>query len=296
MLAQGVTFITLLPFILLLVAVLGLWIHRTVWIAALAAALTAGYYTGALQGAAVLWIAVLAALALLHARVKTRSMGGIVQAAAGLAFFLFALVMGLALLPGFPRTVVIDAVMLSPDALPYSLGLGFPKVVGGILILGLIHQARLRSWRELGEVLKRIAPVFALTIVAVMTCALALGYVRFDAKWTSLFLLWAVANLFFTCMAEEAFFRGFLQHELARIGSNRQLAGAVALVIAAVLFGLVHLGGGWKYAVAATVAGLGYGWAYHRTQRVEAAMAVHFGLNATHFLLFTYPALASTPT
>lgn len=294
MFAPGVTFITLLPFILLLVAVLGLWIHRAVWISVLTAAVAAGYHTDALQGAAALWIAVLAALAFLFARVKARPMGGIAQVAAGLAFFLFALVMGLALLPGFPRTVVVDSVVLSPGALPYSLGLGFPKVVGGIVVLGLIHEIRVRSWRELREVLKRTAPAFALTIVAVMICALVLGYVRFDAKWTSLFLIWALANLFFTCLSEEAFFRSFLQHELARIGSNRQLAGVVALVIAAVLFGLVHFGGGWKYALAATIAGLGYGWAYHRTQRVEAAMTVHFGLNATHFLLFTYPALANS--
>jgi membrane protease YdiL (CAAX protease family) len=286
---------TLLPFVLLLVAVMGIWIHRTVWVTALAAAVAAGYYTGALHDTAALWIAVLAALALLYARVKAQSAGGVAQVAAGLAFFSFALVMGLALLPGFPRTAVASSVQLSPDALPYSLGLGFPKVVGGIFILGLIHQARVHSWRELGQVLKRTAPVFALTIVAVMTCALALGYVRFDAKWTSLFLLWALANLFFTCMAEEAFFRGFLQHELARIGSNRRIAGLIALVIAAGLFGLVHLGGGWKYAIAATIAGLGYGWAYLRTQRVEAPMAVHFGFNATHFLLFTYPALAAAP-
>jgi membrane protease YdiL (CAAX protease family) len=67
----------------------------------------------------------------------------------------------------------------------------------------------------------------------------------------------------------------------------------VALGVTAILFGLAHFGGGWQYVCAATVAGLGYGWAYQRTQRVEAAMAVHFGNNALHFLLFTYPSLAT---
>lgn len=284
--------IALLPFLLLLLAVLGLWIHRLAWMGALALAVAVGYATGAVHGLAALWLVVLGTLAWLYARVRTRASPVPVQLGAGLGFFAFALAMGLALLPGFPRTVVVEGARLSPDALPYTLGLGFPKVAGGIFILGLVHEARVRSWREFGDVLKRAAPVLAATLVAVMLCALALGYVRFDAKWTSLFFLWAAANLFFTCLSEEAFFRGFLQRELARIGSNRQVSALVALAIAAVLFGLVHLGGGWKYAVAATVAGLGYGWAYHRTQRVEAAMAVHFGLNATHFLFFTYPALA----
>jgi hypothetical protein len=96
-------------------------------------------------------------------------------------------------------------------------------------------------------------------------------------------------NLFFTCLSEEAFFRGFLQQELSRIGGLPHIAALVALVVSALLFGLVHFAGGWTYVVAGIVAGLGSGWAYHRTQRIESAMAVHFGVNAVHFLLFTYP-------
>jgi uncharacterized protein len=63
----------------------------------------------------------------------------------------------------------------------------------------------------------------------------------------------------------------------------------VALLVASALFGLAHFGGGWLYVIAATLAGLGYGWAYLRTKRIEASMFVHFALNATHFLFFTYP-------
>ena len=59
-----------LPFVLLLAAVLGLWIHRVVWIGALIAAIVAGYFTGALQGLAALWIAILAALAIDYQRVR----------------------------------------------------------------------------------------------------------------------------------------------------------------------------------------------------------------------------------
>jgi membrane protease YdiL (CAAX protease family) len=291
MFAPGVSFLTLLPFLLLLAAVLGLWIHRMAWMSALAAAVLVGYFTGALQGAAAIWIGMAGLLALSYARAKA-SRGAAAQLATGASFFAFALVMGLELLPGMARIVVIDPVVLSDGALPYSLALGFPKVVGGIFILGLIHESRISSWRELGNVLRKTMPVFAITIAAVLACALALGYVRFDARWTPMFFAWALANLFFTCLSEEAFFRGFLQHELSRVGSNRESSRVIAWLFAAGLFGLVHLGGGWKFAVAATIAGLGYGWSYHRTQRVEAAMAVHFGLNASHFLLFTYPALA----
>lgn len=287
--------VKLVPFALLLVSVICLWISLRGWILCLAAAVLAAYFTGALSGPAFVWIGILGLTARMYASRKARA--GLPHAGAhrlltGIVFLILAVVIGLALLPGFPRTTVIDRVTLTPDALPYSLGLGFPKVVAGIFIIGFIHREGVRSWRELGAVLARAAPVFLVTAFAVMALALALGYVRFEPKWTVLFIPWAIANLFFTCLSEEAFFRGFVQRELSDIGGNRKLASIAALAVAAVFFGLVHLVGGWKYALAATVAGLGYGWAYLRTQRVEAPMAVHFALNATHFLLFTYPALA----
>jgi hypothetical protein len=86
--------------------------------------------------------------------------------------------------------------------------------------------------------------------------------------------------------------RGFVQHELARIGSNAKLAAILALVVSAVLFGLAHFAGGLTYVIAGILAGLGYCLAYQLTRRIEAAIAVHFALNATHFLLFTYPSVA----
>ncbi len=280
--------ISQLPFVLLLLAVLGLWVHRGASLALLAAAVVAAYFTGALAGMAALWIALLGALAWAHSRAT-----GWRCLATGVAFAVFAVAMGLALLPGFPRFVLAENVVLSPGALPYTLGLGFPKVVGGIFILVFMHPERVRSWRELGGVLQRVVPVYLLTVVAVMAITLAMGYVKFDPKWAPLFFTWAIANLFFTCLSEEAFFRGFLQREIARMGSDRRLAAVVAIVVSSAVFGLAHFGGGWKYALAAAIAGVGYGIAYHRTQRVEGSMAVHFGLNAAHFLLFTYPALAA---
>ena len=79
------------------------------------------------------------------------------------------------------------------------------------------------------------------------------------------------------------------QSELARAGGSRPAWNVAALVVAAVLFGLLHYAGGLQYVIAGIVAGAGYGWAYLRTGRIEAAMAVHFLVNAAHFLLFVYP-------
>ena len=286
---------TYLPFILLLTAVLGLWVHRTVWITALAAAVIAGIFTGALHWLAAVWIALLAALAMAYVHVRAlpaTPRKAILQTAVGLAFFIYALAMGLALLPGFHRVVLTQPVVLSAGAAPHGISVGFPKVVTGIIILGLINPLLVHSWRELSRVLARALPVFLITAAVGMAVVVLMGYSSFAPKWTALFLLFAPINLFFTCLSEEAFFRGFVQHEIARIGANRALAAGIGLTIGAILFGLAHFGGGIHYVIAAAIAGLGYGWAFMRTQRIEAAMAVHFGVNAVHFLLFTYPRLA----
>jgi uncharacterized protein len=283
-----------LPFLLLLTAVFGLWMHRAIWVMALVAAIVAGYFCGALHDLAALWIALLAVLAIAYRRARdsTSPSRPVWQALAGLAFFAFALAMGLALLPGFTRVVLVDAAALSPGAAPYDIAVGFPKVVTGILILGLINPVLVRSWSEFARVLARAAPVFAITALVALAAVLVMGYTSFAPKWTAIFLLWAPINLFFTCLSEEAFFRGFVQHELSRVGPRPALAAGLALAIAAVLFGLAHFAGGPLYVLAAAIAGVGYGWAFMRTQRIEAAMAVHFGVNALHFLLFTYPRLA----
>lgn len=278
---------TLFPFLALFLAVIGLWVDSRLSLGLLAVAVIAAYFSGALTGNAALWIALLGALAWAHSRAT-----GWRCIVTGIAFAVFAVAMGLPLLPGFPRVVLAENVVLSPGALPYTLGLGFPKVVGGIFILAFMHPERVRSWRELAGVLGRVVPIYLLTVVAVMAVTLAMGYVKFDPKWTTLFFAWALTNLFFTCLSEEAFFRGFLQRELARMGGHRRRAAIIAVAVSSVVFGLAHFAGGWKYALAAAIAGAGYGIAYHRTQRVEGSMAVHFGLNAAHFLLFTYPALA----
>lgn len=276
-----------LPFALLLGAVLSLWVRRDLALWVLALSVVVAHYTGALDFAAPLWIALLGVVAYLYA-----SRTGLQKQALRLVFLLYAVALGLLLIPGFPRTVLVEHLVLSSGALPYDLSVGFAKIVTGIFILAFMHPERVRSWRELAGVLVRVAPVFLATALIVMVLTLSLGYVKFDPKISTLFVTWALVNLFFTCLSEEAFFRGFLQREIAQMGSNPKVSGMLALAIASLAFGLVHLGGGWKYALAATLAGVGYGIAYQRTQRIEGSMAVHFGLNATHFLLFTYPALA----
>ena len=65
----------------------------------------------------------------------------------------------------------------------------------------------------------------------------------------------------------------------------------IALAVGGVVFGLVHLAGGWTYVALATLAGLGYGWIYGASGSIAASILAHTGLNLLHFLFFSYPGL-----
>ena len=122
--------------------------------------------------------------------------------------------------------------------------------------------------------------------VLLLYCAVLLGGLAFERHtpdWLGPFML---ANLFFVSLAEEALFRGYLQQRLKQV-----VGGIPALLLSALLFGLVHLSGGLLLVIFATLAGLLYGLAWHWSGRLWLATALHFGLNLTHLLFFTYPAL-----
>lgn len=196
-------------------------------------------------------------------------------------------------IPGFDNPVLLRDHLFTPDAAPYTQHANFDKGSMGLLLL-VYCCARINgadAWRAM---LARVLPVLAGTCAAVVVTALLLGYVRFDVKLPAYTPVFLAVNLFFTCVAEEALFRGVLQQRLTTWLRARSTprAGLVALLAVALLFGTAHAGGGWGHVALATLAGAGYGLAFLRTARIEASILVHFAVNATHFIGFTYPRLA----
>jgi membrane protease YdiL (CAAX protease family) len=211
--------------------------------------------------------------------------------ATGVAAFLFALHR----MPGFYNPVVADAVRFSSDALPYRMRFNVDTAAAGIVLMAVFCRP-IRAADEWRAMLARVWPVVLSVLVVVLGCGWAIGYVRPDVKWTPYSGWFLAANLLFTCVTEEAFFRGFLLQRLADgLAPRLQLraAAAIAVIVSTLLFGLAHAAGGPALVVLATIAGLHYALAYLRSGRIEGAILTHFALNAVHFIAFTYPALAA---
>lgn len=284
---------------LLTLALLSLWIiprqfgaaaERYGWAIPFAFALVVALCTGILQPVALVGLAALALVAIGFARAPA---GAWQRSVAGVAILLLGAAFMSHQLPGFDNPRVLSAVRLSPDASPYSLRLNFDKAAFGLLFLGICHS-RIATGREWRAMSRAAASVAAGLLVLMTLLALGSTYVRFDPKFPAEAWLWMWANLFLTCVGEEALFRGLVQRQLQRSWEGKFRAGKwLAVMTAAVLFGLAHFGGGLAYVVLSTIAGMGYGWVYLRAGgRIEAAILTHFALNALHFSGFTYPALA----
>jgi membrane protease YdiL (CAAX protease family) len=194
-------------------------------------------------------------------------------------------------LPGFHNPVLVADAHFSAHSGPFTQYVNFDKTAVGLILLATLCE-RARSRADLRKVLARALPIAIVGSAAVLGLALWMAYVKFDCKlpaYTPTFLL---VNLLGACVAEEAFFRGVLQHRLAQALKKRAWGSWAAITISALLFGLAHIGGGTKLAVIAAAAGLVYAYSYHRTQKIEAAILAHFLLNALHFMFFSYPYVA----
>jgi membrane protease YdiL (CAAX protease family) len=115
-----------------------------------------------------------------------------------------------------------------------------------------------RTWLNVGVI------VGCPTIVACLGVAALMGFGSWAPKWPDWGWLWVANNLALVTLAEEAFFRGYIQGGLERQLAAFRQGQWIALCVAALIFGLAHLAGGWKLVVLAGLAGLGYGLAYRR--------------------------------
>jgi len=118
--------------------------------------------------------------------------------------------------------------------------------------------------------------------------AYILRYVTFAPQTPENFWWWAFGNLFFYCIAEEAFFRGFIQMEIYRAMQKSRWGAFVAIVLAALTFAAMHLQHALSipYLIMVFAAGMIFGLVYHLTRSIESAILIHFFVNVLHKTVF----------
>lgn len=167
---------------------------------------------------------------------------------------MLAVALTLHLMPGFHNPKILDLVKAGPESAPFTLYFNFDKALTPFVLLictGSLFVRETLPPRPLWQWL-----VLLLTVPALLLLAVLLGGLKIEPHWPQWLLPFALANLFFVALAEEALFRGYLQQRLAGF-----MHPAVALVIQALIFGSVHLAGGLLLVIFASLAGVIYGLA-----------------------------------
>jgi membrane protease YdiL (CAAX protease family) len=286
----------ILTFGTLAAAIAALWLpapevrgdRSWLWAPVLGLACLAGVATGFLTWQAPCWLALYAALALWARETSNRWLRVPLMLLTWVAPFLFAAHR----FPGFANPLLADQLQFSAGAPAFSIRANFDMAAVGAILAGVFCQ-RMRTLGEWLQMLRKVWPVTVSTLIVVLGLGMLMGYVRPDLKWTPYSLYFLGANLLFTCVTEEAFFRGFTFAGLSRLMSRWRFGTLAAGIVSALLFGIAHARGGALLIVLATVAGLHYAAAYAVSKRVEGAILTHFALNAVHFVAFTYPNLSS---
>lgn len=196
-------------------------------------------------------------------------------------------------IPGFHNILYFDGITISSKSSPYTSYINFDKPLLVLLLLYYYNK------RKLYETKFASAFIYGLLLGVVAAATLSIlsvyaKFIKFDPKMPEILGVWVVMNLV-VVIAEEAFFRGFLQTSLM-FGLKKYkipptYAGFISVTIVSILFGLAHFAGGPTYMAISALAGLFYGYALYKTGMIESGILVHFLVNLTHICLFTYPSM-----
>jgi uncharacterized protein len=217
----------------------------------------------------------------------------------GYAFLMFGLLVAFAMGVHFPRDafnneVVVSTLRITPDATPFTQYLNFDKgIAGALLLLFVVRTAP--NFEHFVRSLKFASLVSVATLLLFVPLVLLFDHARFAPKWPEFALTFLFANLFFTVIAEECFFRGVIQEYAHRFIDKRGfdvLWHYAAIAVLSLPFAVVHITTSWVSFALVVLAGCSYGFVYFRTRSIESAVFVHFIVNAFHFFLFTYPQVA----
>ncbi len=205
--------------------------------------------------------------------------------------FLVFLILSVLLLTHYmeavPSLKIFDQLLFAEGSAPFDLYLNYDKVYLAVVLFLMLP--RLERQVKLRNSVPIIVKYYVLAAILLLPLALILGIVKWEAHSNPYILIWAINNFFFVAFAEEVIFRRYVQTGLLHYFRSTQYGDFLAIFGAALLFGLAHWTGGFTNVMLASLAGVFYGFCFYQTSNVRSALVLHFMVNLTHALFFTYP-------
>lgn len=284
-----------LAFFAIAMSLLSLWIRKTAWLWASFAAISLilAVSSHIIHPVACIPLGLIFFLGwILHLPIK-----GLLRLTVFGSLFIIAAALCFHFIPGFTNWNLASKMRLSQGGLPYDLWMNYDKAFVGLLLLvwytPLIQT--IAGWKEL---LYKSALWILACVCILLFLSQILKVVAWDPKLPSIFLPWLFINWIFVVIPEEALLRGVLLKELCVFFGGKPKGKILALLVSTLIFTLFHLA--WiaylPFLLLVFVAGLSYGALYLWTGKIESSILCHGIVNTLHFLLFTYPALASIAT
>ena len=212
-----------------------------------------------------------------------------------LCWFL-AIVLGIAIglyrPSGFSYPLVFSTNQLYEGGLPFSLYVNTAKLFAGYIIICFLFSPKSQGDIYIRSSLQQYVFAVSLGVIVVLIAGLFLG-LEFHLKSLNYIVMFGLANLLVTCIAEEAFMRLLLQAQIQKFLSvkvkNVFWLEAIPLLIATLIFVVTHIVTSLNAIMVFGLAGFTYGLVYSLTKNLWACVAIHFTVNIIHFSFLTYP-------
>jgi len=197
-------------------------------------------------------------------------------------------------LPGIDNIEFLTNIKLSKNSSNFDLWLNFDKPLIAIFLLFFIYNPP-RKFSDYKNIFIQTLKLFAPLLIILLALGTYGNFLVFDPKFPSfeITFLWLIKMIFLTIFAEEFFFRFFIQNSVILLFKNSKYFSKnpqiIGLIFTSILFGLTHFSQGFVFILLATICGFFYGLIFIRTRYIEASILLHFLINLTHFIFFSYP-------
>ena len=206
------------------------------------------------------------------------------------AVIIFSILFSAHKIIGFNSLLLMENIKLSSQSIEFQIFLHLDKIFVGlaILVFANINYTKISKYKYL---LKIVFINYIVLVCIMIDLSFILDMLNFDIKFPSfdILILWSIKMIFFTVLVEELFFRYLLFNKTKEYFDKYKYKEYIALSSTSLLFGLAHFTGGIDFVLLATIAGFFYGIVYMKTNSIEASILLHFLINLTHLILFSYP-------